>query len=278
MSAVDAAWPPPFDAHERGDLIGRILELYKRRGAAEAAGDPARQEIGAEVAALERQYARRVPRPVVSFDPISQEPFRLGIDTFGLDGFWWEVDGPGRPSDEPLPLTWYAFTGALRLAEPYEDNGFTVKLGAVAPYVVPRVLQRPGVVAVVSTVPVGHHAAWLVVYFAPWPDPPPGKRLNEWARSSYRVRGGEGPFGWDTAFDYPLEWDFDLAPWIRMGKLLWTPPDDPGAVARTGTQGCPYLDLHRPGDPQGMGILAYGRLRYIELPPQLLEGPNPNAG
>lgn len=273
---MDASWPPPFSADERTDLIGRMLDLYRRRAAADVALDPVRHELASDLVDLERRYARGVPRPVVSFDPISGEPFRLGIDTFGLDGFWWEVDGPQRPSDEPLPLTWYAFTGALRLREPYEDNGFTVKLGPVAPYVVPRVLQREGVVAVVSTVAVGHHDGWLVTYFAPWPHPP-GKRINEWARTSYRVRTEPGPFGWDVALDYPVEWDFDLGPWVEAGKLLWTDPADPGSPPLRGTRGCPYLGLLRPGDPEGMGILAYGRLRHIPVIPELMAGPNPNA-
>jgi len=273
---MTATWPAPFGAEERADLLRRLRVLYRRKAVAEGALEPGWRDLAEQVAALEQEYARRVPRPVVSYDPVGGAPFRLGIDTFGLDGFWWEVDGPRRPSDEPLPPTWYAFSGALRLRQPYEDNGFTVKLGPVAPYVVPRVLQRPGVVAVVSSVPVGHHAGWLVTYFAPWPDPPPGTRVNEWARSSYRVRTGAGHLGWDSALDYPVEWDFDLGPWMAAGKLAWTPPDDPGAPAGTGTDGCPYLGLLRPGDPEGMGILAYGRLRYVEVGPELLDGPNPN--
>ena len=267
----------PFDADERAEMLSRILVLARRAARAEAALEPGWRDVQAELAALEHEYARRVPRPVVSYDPIGGQPFRLGIDTFGLDGFWWEVDGPRRPSDEPLPLTWYAFNGAMRLVEPYEDNGFAVKVGPVAPFVVPRLLRRPGVVAVISQLAIGRHTGWLTVYFAPWPDPPPGKRVNEWARRSYRVRTDEGPFGWDSALDYPVEWDFDLAPWLELGKARWVPPSDPGAPARRGTVGCPYLGLHRPGDPDGMGILSYGNLRYTEITAADLQGANPNG-
>jgi hypothetical protein len=267
----------PFDAGERVDLLRRIDDLTGRAATAEYNLQPGWRDLKAELAALRHEYARRVPRPVVSYDPIGRQPLRLGIDTFGLDGLWWEVDGPGRPSDEPLPRTFYAFNGALRPVEPYDDNPFAVKLGPVAPFVVPRVLRRAGVVAVISSLTVGHHPGWLTVYFAPWPDPPPGKRVNEWARNAYRVRNDDGPFGWDSALDYPVEWDFDLAPWIGAGKVLWTPPGDPGAPARTGIDGCPYLGLHRPGDPGGMGILSFGNLRYTEITPAHLEGSNPNG-
>ncbi len=268
---------PPFEAEERADLIRRVLDLARRKARAEAALEPGWRDLADQLAALETEYARRVPRPVVSYDPIGGESFRLGIDTFGLDGFWWEIDGPRRPGDEPLPPAWYAVNGAMRLREPYEENGFAVKLGPVAPFVVPRVLRRPGVVAVVSTLAIGRHTGWMIVYFAPWPSPPPGRRLNEWARNSYRVRTSASSFGWDSALDYPLEWDFDLAPWIEMGKVLWTPPGDPGAEARSALRGCPYLGLLRPGDPQGMGILSFGNLRYTEITPALHQGSNPNA-
>lgn len=266
----------PFDAGERADLLQRILELTRRAATAEHALEPGWRDLKSQLAALLHEYSRRVPRPVVSFDPIGGQPFRLGIDTFGLDGFWWEIDGPRRPSDEPLPPTWYAFNGAMRLAQPYEENGFAVKVGPVAPFVVPRILRRPGVVAVVSEVTVGRHTGWLTVYFAPWPGPPPGKRVNEWARNSYRVRTDDGPFGWDSALDYPIEWDFDLVPWIEMGKVLWTRPGDPAAGALSG-DGCPYLGLHRPGDPDGMGILSFGNLRYTQITAADYQGSNPNG-
>lgn len=267
----------PFDIPERRDLIRRVLDLDRRAERAEVAGDPGWPELAAQLAALRREYARRVPRPIVSYDPVAGEPFRLGIDIYGLDGFWWELDGPDRLRDEPLPLTWYAFHGAMRLKRPYEDNPFTVKVGPTAPFVVPRLLQRPNVVAVISTVRIGlRHTGWLTVYFAPWPDPPPGLRINEWARNSYRFRIDPGPFSWGESLDFPPEWDFDLRPWIGAGKVLWTPPDSPGAVARSDIE-CPYLNLRRRRDPEGPGVLASGRLTYSGVPPDFYLVDNPNV-
>ncbi len=37
--------------------------------------------------------------------------------------------------------------------------------------------------------------------------------------------------------------DFDLAKWVKDGKLLWITPDDPTFTLKTGTSGCPYLNL-----------------------------------
>ena len=53
---------------------------------------------------------------------------------------------------------------------------------------------------------------------------------------------------------------------------------DPHATgARATLDRCPYLGLHRPGDPEGMGILSYGNLRYTEITPAMYQGSNPNG-
>ena len=261
---------------ERTGMIRRILDLERRLVQAKGVGSPW-WDLESQLAALRKEYVRRVPRPVVSYDPIGEQSLRLGVDCVGLDSPWWDVDGPGRPTDEPLPLTWYAANGAMRLQKPYERWGSPVKVGPLAPYVVPRVLERPGVVAVVSTVPVGQHTGWLIVYYSPWPNPPPGKRVNEWGRECYRVRSESGQLRVEKVFDFEPEWDFDLASWIAAGKLLWTPPGEPGAEARSVVAGCPYLGLLGRRDPKGMGILAFGKLRYTEISKDLLRVSNPNA-
>ena len=41
----------------------------------------------------------------------------------------------------------------------------------------------------------------------------------------------------------PQEWDFDLAPWIKAGKLLWIAPEDELLVLRSTIYDCPYLNF-----------------------------------
>ncbi len=45
--------------------------------------------------------------------------------------------------------------------------------------------------------------------------------------------------------DHPYEpaWDFELAPWIQAGKLLWIAPGDDALALRSDVDACPYLAL-----------------------------------
>jgi hypothetical protein len=74
------------------------------------------------------------------------------------------------------------------------------------------------------------------------------KKVNDWGTQRYWEE--ESPFPeLLTPGQYvclstdPEEYDFDLAPWIRKGKLLWIAPDDPTFTLRSFVARCPYIDL-----------------------------------
>lgn len=198
--------------------------------------DPARRTR----AALRAEYLAGVPRVRLSRCPFTKEVVTHSVDTAGLDGLWWRYEDVVRPVEE-LPPTFFALTGAVRLADAVEDVPFLVKAGPEVPYVIPRILLHRDVRAVVSTVKVGGHTGYAVCYFAE-PVPPMLARVNAWGANEFWFTDEYGTW-WDSSDEDGEEVEHDLAPWVSEGKLQWVSPGDPDLRLRSGLDGCPYLDL-----------------------------------
>lgn len=230
MDATDTALPPPFTAEERKALV----EEYREHVDRQAATSPLFREAFFA-------YAYRVPRLPLSRCPFTGEAVVHSIDHYGLDGPWWDYHAAPRMA-EALPPTYYALCGALRLGGPCEAAEALVKPGPEVPFVVPRMLDLPGVRAVVSHVRVGAHDAWPIFYFAdplPWGE----RRFNTWGRNLYFFRDEQGEVCWDQNLEDFEEMDFDLAPWMERGKLSWIAPGDADLRLQDTPDGCPYLGL-----------------------------------
>ncbi len=181
-------------------------------------------------------YFAALPRVPVARCPFTGAVAAIAIDTYGIDGPWWNYQAALRPV-EARPATLLAFTGALALREPVETTVHLVKPGPGAPYVLPRLLALDGVQAVVRAVAVGRHLGWTITYFAER-RPPETQGANDWGMDCYRVGGG-----WDTVPEDFDARDFDLAPWIERGRLAWIAPGDESATLRREVAGCPYVGL-----------------------------------
>ena len=179
------------------------------------------------------------PRPVARC-PFTGAVAGLAIDTFDLDGFWWDWGAPLRGEDD-LPDTTFAYNGALRLGVPVAWAPFVARPGPEVPFVVPRVLDHPAMHAVISTLPVGPHLGYPIVYFAQ-PVPADLRRVNDWGASRYFAQTSAG-FGEVYVPEGVAEYDWDLAPWIERGKLSWIAPGDDSLTLRTSVDDCPYLNL-----------------------------------
>lgn len=145
-----------------------------------------------------------------------------------------------RPA-ETVPPTWFGTNGAIRLCGPVPDTPFLIKPGPEVPFVLPRLLSDPRVKAVIASVPVGGHTALAISYVAkPWPEDL--QPINAWANNSYRAvtPGGRATFG--QALDEGNH-DYEIAPWIQRGKLLWIAPGDLGATLRGDVDACPYVGM-----------------------------------
>lgn len=172
--------------------------------------------------------------------PFTGERASLAVDTFDLDGLWWDWGSPLRSADD-LPDTTFAYNGAMRLGTPVAAAPFVARPGPEVPFVVPRVLSHPGLRAVISTLPVGPHTGYPVMYFAD-PVPLDLRRVNHWGASLYFARTSTG-FGQHYVPEGVAEYDWDLAPWIERGKLSWIAPGDEALELRSSVEGCPYLGL-----------------------------------
>lgn len=183
------------------------------------------------IAELEDEYRDRVPEVAISRCPFTGDIVWYPIDVDGLDGLWWRADDPVRPATE-FPSTVVAVTGGVVLAAEDTpdllDPAFRREPGPESPTVLPEVLRHDGVIAVVSTVPIGPHLGFATVYYA---EPavhaslPP---ITEWGCTS------------DT--NDPFVLDRELRPWIEAGRLGWIAPFDPDLHLHTGLEECPYLE------------------------------------
>lgn len=252
--------PAGFDAEERRGLVDAWRTAWRARDTATAV----------EVA---ERYRRRVPRVPVARSPIDGAIAAHSLDTFDIDGLWWWYDNAIRPIEE-LPSTWFAMAGAMRLADEVADTAFLVKPGPEIPFVIPRILERPGLVAVLAEVPVGPHTGYAITYFAPAPVPLDLPRINTWGADSYIVRRPNGTAGWDSTIDWCPEWDFDLAPWIEQRRLAWIAPGDESLTLRYEVAGCPFLGLTGAIEPTR---IQFGNVRHPDPPSPGMWDARPNS-
>lgn len=217
--------------------------------------DERKAAIDEELSMLYVEYRDGLPKVLLSRCPFCHTVAELSMDNFGLDGLWWSVDSPIRKIEYSPDPHFLAYTGAVELQPPLESMDRLVAPGPQAPFVVPSVLSHPNVKAVLYSLPIGLHRAFTIWYFAN-PIPFYLPLVNDWGIESYTQQTGQfdktGRPIYSTAEAYHDESDFDfeLEPWIRRGKLLWILPNDPSLKLNDRTDGCPYLNL--PGKREEM--------------------------
>jgi hypothetical protein len=213
---------------------------------------------------FDREYAELLPDIAVARCPYSGEAVTWPIDVVDLDGWFWDYDNPIRRISA-LPPTWLAMSGALRCNGPIAPARFLCRPGPAAPYVVPRILRADGVLAVISQIEIGPHIGWPISYFGPKPI---GVKLeNTWGACEYDVFDSDGVWlGWNAKTPWPADYDFELEPWLRSGKLLWIAPGDRAGTLREGVAGCPYLGLD---GPREVALIRDGAVRYPEPKPAI---------
>ena len=249
-----------FSAQERRTAIEAIdAALQQRRAMSDsinAAGSdatPPDQGFAAANAAVVAAYARYedgLPRPAISRCPFSGSLVTMAIDTRGLDGPWWNAEVPARPV-EALPPTAFAVTGAVAFDEPAPQTPFVCLPGPGVPYVVPRLLARPEIKAVLSSLRIGDLDAYAILYFAD-PTPPDILRVNTWGLDRYSAESVNGRAYSGQVFDTEIDFDFELEFYMRTGRLLWIAPGDDTLSLRAVTGNCPYLGLQGRRYPVGI--------------------------
>lgn len=240
MSEIPAAPTAPYTQAQRRSLLDEYFSLLPDIADPER-GDERYDRALARLSTLWDAYVAGTPYVPLSRCPFTQQVFRPSLDPYGLDGLFWKFDAAARRS-EPMRGSLFAFTGALRLGDPVEAAPFLVRPGPEAPFVVPRILHHDAIRAVLSSVPIGRHTAYAIIYFSQHPVMDL-ERFNTWGLDDYSLEIDTDEYGWNSSTPMLQDYDFELAPWIQQGKLHWIAPGDESLTIREGLAGCPYLNL-----------------------------------
>lgn len=173
---------------------------------------------------LRQEYFDRLPRVTLSRCPFCGQQLDRAFDPWGFDGFWWQ-SGKVKPYVEPEACPHFAvLTGAVNLnGLPPQGGAAEARPGPEVPYVIPRVLELPTMVAVISALEMRNgYTAYPIAYFAETM-PPPGTLTQAWTKTQYDYRDEAGRWRWQIKTD---PWDFDLLKWVERGKLKWIAPGD----------------------------------------------------
>jgi hypothetical protein len=199
-----------------------------------------------ELVAIEAEYFRRLPRVVMAPCPLCGKPLHRSFDPFGVDGLWWRSDA--TPDEPEACLHFCVLQGAVQLRQPVHPD-FAVHPGPEAPFVMPRLLALPGMVAVVAELPIEGGTAYPIAYFAPR-RPPVQQLAAGWGRTNLVYTTQLGEHGWRAA-EGAEAWDFALAPWVQSGQLRWCVPGGERTGLAEGA--CPYLELPGTHEAQRLG-------------------------
>ncbi len=219
------------------------------------------QDLEAEEEALLLEYVENLEYIPVSRCPICKKVLSVTVDKEGLDGPWWwkicPVDLPRHDACEHF----VTFLGAMDLQGrmPTEADE-EVYLGPSIPFVIARLLEMEGMVAVLSSLDDAKgDTIYLIAYFSD-KEVPQSQRHQEWRKEGYPLYDEDGNYVVsESKFD---PWDFDLEPWLKKGKLIWIAPYDDGLQLREGLP-CPYTGLEGIKMNQ---VAAAGQIRLLSAP------------
>jgi len=216
-------------------------------------------EISKKLTDIASKYTKMTPVIPVSRCPYSGEVTYYSIDTFGIDGPWWDYTKPLRAVNN-TPETFHTLTGAMKLNGAPEKTQHQVRPGPERPYVIKEILEEEGVKAVISTVPVGKHTGYAVFYYKD--DPNNSVEVSRlWGSYRWEKVDRFGKLVFIEPNERDLTYDFNLNTWVEGGKLLWLQPGDKEFTLRTGVSGCPYIGMD--GDER-FQIIIDGKVTYME--------------
>lgn len=194
-----------------------------------------------ELSDAEEVYAQGLPQIILSRCPFSNETYSLSIDNYGLDGPWWDAQRPIRTFEEESQ-TFFALTGSVNVVGKIPDIPFIVKPGPAVPWVSPRLLEVDDIMGVLSHIKIGHYDAYIIVYYSK-DKTYEIERINTWGTEEYIAEDIDGLAVTGSTFEDAEEYDFDIAKWIKKGKLKWIAPNDDRLELHNSLDNCPYLNI-----------------------------------
>jgi len=251
---------------ERRSALARYEECMERASVTwgdEAVGWVAQAKPHLEAAdAAETAYFHGLPVLPMGCCPFDGRPLLRSFDPFDFDGPWWR---PDASPEEPPPCPHFCcLVGAVSFQgrQPRVPDG-SVYVGGDIPFVIPRLLELEGMVAVVSQLDMHNGCrSYPLAYFAAR-RPPPERLTAGWARSEFVYTTQLGLHRWRISEEL---WDLDLGSWIRRKKVLWCPPDSANdRLSDAPPEECPFVDLPGTGRPMVLHSQGPDRPALVEF-------------
>lgn len=210
--------------------------------------DPRVRPVGTEYDRLtdrlletSREYAACLPLLTLGRCPFCGAANISPFDPWGFDGFWW-IPRKGSGLARPKHCEHFrVLRGAVDTrGKPITTGPLAAQLGPDVPYVIPRLLELPTMIAVVHSLEmVPGFLAYPISYFSEV-SPPNGSLTQNWTEQGYSFIHMSGRSVWTIKTD---PWDFELGPWINRGLVRWTIPANPDALlAPISNEQFPYFN------------------------------------
>ncbi len=239
---------------EHGVLVKQLRDIEAVISRMAEEKDPQWRELEKKRSVLQRgleplitEYWQWISPVVLSRCPFCDEELRRIFDPVDLRGFWW-MERTQRPGKEPANCPHFCLLlGALNFnGIPPRSGPFPCRPGPDMPYIVPRILKRPGMAAVISRKEMNcGYIAYPIAYFCEAPVAG-GTMTQGWARREYGFVTEDGRRGWDQKEE---TWEFRMTSWIEQGKVRWR--DDNGFIVDSSSpDDYPFKDIRGKGKPQ----------------------------
>jgi len=248
---------------ERNQILSRIREISANltgKRMLEFTSEQ-RKKMRVEEKALLLEYVENLVYVGVSRCPICETKLRVAIDLGGIDGPWWWYNCPVALPPHHHCEHFQVFLGAMNLhdRQPLEAIDGVI-LGPAVPFVVGRMLEMSGVVAILSSIQTASgDTGYLISYFSE-SEIDQAKLHQEWRQKSYPLYNDTGsPVAMESKYD---AWDFEIEHWIDNKKLHWIQSGDMELKLRS-VLPCPYTNLTGTRKQQ---VVATGKLEFSAAP------------
>jgi len=265
---------------KRNEIVKEYYPLFTKRNQmlsdfSVSENDTAKEKItllNNNIAELSDKYLETLPVCTISRCPYTGQLVEYSVDIFGLGGPWWNHVSPVR-DEINAPKTLFAVDGAMKINSITEDAPFTIFPGPDKPFVIPDLLKRHEIKAVISFMEIaGNHVWWIVYYAFPMVYDMPG--INDYGAGRYSAENTYGQKLYYSSYYSEIDYDFSIGEWIKQGKLLWIKPNDSNYNLMSIINGCPYLDIEGKGKIQvikdgKVSFLSEQKINYIDKDPEL---------
>lgn len=223
--------------------------------------------------------ARRLPSVLISRCPYCQISVWMGVGIFSLrQAFWYHTYSNGKEevSENSRCPHLFCVDGALSLNRHQPNEAVVpativtndrITMAAEVPFVKPRLLKLPSMVAVIHSFPIaGKYTAYPIVYFAEQ-QPNHTEFGIGWARIEHVDHAGiRGPGGGSVVITGRRsdKQDYELEKWVERDKLFWLGPEQ---------EDCPLV--HNPVSAFPYSNLSGRRHPYYIKEGQVYDLPDP---